>query len=39
MGSDILDSARASVDLRCDRCNGSATLMRGKSRTCRHVAH
>jgi hypothetical protein len=38
-GSDILDSARASVELRCDRCNGFATLMRGKSRTRRDVAH
>jgi hypothetical protein len=26
-GSDMLDSARASVELRCGRCNGSATLM------------
>jgi hypothetical protein len=37
-GSDILDSALLS-NVEATRCNGSATLMRGKSQTCRDVAH
>jgi len=32
---DILDSASGPAQVRCDRGNGSATLMRGKSATCR----